>query len=367
MSNLKCGIAYLLAVLFRIIKNIMPTTALKHKCHLLKRNYSHVSQNYTFFTIPEYSKLKNISFNIYEIDSSKIYVIKNFYINYFNDCAYVHDGQKHILNESFPYNNQNKDLFKLEIIKNNKIKIKCIDKAINCAMNSGKNYWHFTYTMLPLIYAMEKSGYNGKYLLWDISFIKQLVELLGINSERLEFVKEGDAYQIKELHVIDDYCWASSKKPELLVEMKDKILSNIDLSDINKYPNRLYVRRLKPYTRVVKNETAVLGELEKYGFKAISPDDYSVIEQIKYFRSADIIICPHGACSTNALFMKPNAHFIECFGFNYVNPCMLQIIKPNNISYNMLVETGESINVAEQISDYNINMCLLDDTLYRYI
>ena len=326
-----------------------------------------MAQNYKFYNIPEYIQWKNKRISSYNINSSKINIINDFFINYFEDCSYIHDGNKHILNESFPYNNKITKIFKENIIKQDKIKTKYIDKAMNCAMNSGKNYWHFTYTMLPLIYDMEKHGYDGKYLVWDVSFIKQLIMLLGINLDRVEFVKQGDVYRVKELHVIDDYCWGSSKNPDLLIEMSHKILSNIDMSDINKYPKRLYIRRIPPYSRAIKNEAEVMEWLNKYDFHAIFPDDYSVAEQIKYFYAADIVVCPHGGCSTNALFMKRNSHFIESFGFNYVNPCMLDIIKINGISYNMLVERGEACDVADGSSDYNINMTLLEDTIYKYL
>lgn len=356
-----------MAIFFRCIKNILPTPELKYKCHVLKNHYIFLSKNYKFFTIPEYCKEHNIPERAYESEAGKIYVLNDFLIDFFADNPYVHDGKGNILNESFPYNNKVKHLFLEEYIKQDTNNIKYLEKAMYCAMKSGKNYWHFTFTVLDQIYAMEKKGFDGKYLLWNSPFIKQLVALLGVSRNRMEFVEEGDRYHIKELHIIEDYCWGSPKNPVLLYEMREKILSNIDMSDIVNYPKNLYIRRIRPYSRAVKNEAEVMEWLNKYNFQAIFPDDYSVAEQIKYFYAADIIICPHGGCSTNVLFMKRNSHFIESFGFNYVNPCMLDIIKINGMSYNMLVERGEACDVADASSDYNIDMKLLEDTIYKYL
>lgn len=345
----------------------MPTAALKHICHVKKNHFKYVSQNLKFYNIPEYSKKKNLAEISYSTEAGNIYIVKEFFIQFFPECPYIHDWNGNVLNESFPYNNTWSDLFKEKYITYDEKCIKYLDKAMYCALRSSQNYWHFVFTVLDQIYAMEKNGYDGKYILWNKSYIKELVMLLGINQERLVLVNENEVYKIKELHIIDNYCWASPKNPKLLLEMRAKILSNIDMSDIDKYPKHLYIRRIKPYARAVKNEAEVIEFLKKYKFSAIFPDDYSVSEQIKYFHAADIVVCPHGGCSTNALFMKPNSHFIECFGFNYINPCMLNIIKLCGIFYNMVVENGGVLSVSDQSSDYNINKLLLDDTLYKYL
>ncbi len=51
----------------------------------------------------------------------------------------------------------------------------------------------------------------------------------------------------------------------------------------------------------------------KNGYTVIVPEEYSVREQMDLFHNADIILCPHGANSTNFIYMREGAVFAEIF------------------------------------------------------
>ena len=67
--------------------------------------------------------------------------------------------------------------------------------------------------------------------------------------------------------------------------------------------------------------------------------------------------------------MRENTRFVECFGNYYITPCMLDIIRDNKMSYNMLVSytniEGKITDIIGRDEDYLVNLKLLKDTIYN--
>lgn len=335
-------------------------------CRYYKRHFRFLAQNYNFILVPEYYKSKSLPENSYNIQTGKVYILKDLYVSTFKSCSYIHDVNKNVLNECFPKNNIN-TVFSEAIIKHSPKKVIHIDKASNFALKWHDNYWHFTMTALDKIFLMLENGFDGKFFVYNKQYLRELLKLTGIPEERFIFVNPEEHYFVNELHVLDDALNDTVHK-ELVQNTRNKVLQNLDITDISKYPKRLYIRRLAPYKRLVSNEDEVLKYLKERGFEAIFPDDFSVEEQIKYFYAADIVVAPHGGCSTNALYMRSNTHFVELFGYDYINPCMLDVFKHNDMYYHMVVQNCafEEIHTTQD-SSYTVDLKLLDDILYKYI
>ena len=353
---------YILALFIKILMGIIPLKFVRAKLRTIKNNL--IANTYNFISIDDYANKRNIKFEQFQLGNNKVSLINNFYVSVFEDLSYIHDEDKNILAECASFKNP-KILAKKTIhIKPNEVKM--LDKAVVFALETEHNYWHFTFHCLDKVINLEESGFDGKYLIFDDFYIKELMKLIGISEDRLFPVHRNEVYKISKLYVIDDYFKTDYTA---LQKVKEKILSNIDLSDIEKYPKRLFVRRTKPYTRLIKNESEVIELLSKYGFDVIFPDDYSVEEQIKYFYAANIVVTPHGANSTNSLYMREHTRFIECFGNYYITPCMLDIIQANKMFYNMLVSSANVekrvTNVIGRHQDYLVNLNLLEDTVYN--
>lgn len=350
------------AFFIKIIINLVPDKDLKFKLRRVK-NYL-ISKTYRYIDIESYGQYKQIEIETNNLGNNKVSILNNFYVSVFEDLSYLHDEDKNILIECA--SRKEYKLFAKKTIHLNQSNLKTIDKAVVFALDTEHNYWHFTFHCLDKIINLEESGFDGKYLIFDDSYVKELMKLLGISRDRIIPVHRNELYKVSKLYVIDDFFKTDYKA---LQKVKEKILSNIDLSDLKKYPKRLFVRRIEPYKRVVENEAEVIELLKRYGFETIFPDNYSVEEQIKYFFAADIVAAPHGANSTNALYMRENSRFIEFFGFYYVTPCMLGVIKDNRMSYNMLVadgnDEGKPVAVIGRNENYNVNLTLLEDTIYN--
>jgi capsular polysaccharide biosynthesis protein len=77
-------------------------------------------------------------------------------------------------------------------------------------------------------------------------------------------------------------------------------------------PNKVYLRRGDVRRRLV-NETDLEKKLEKAGFVSGDPRRMKVSEQAGFLRSAKVIVSPHGAGLTNAVFAPPGALLFEIF------------------------------------------------------
>jgi capsular polysaccharide biosynthesis protein len=253
------------------------------------------------------------------------------------------------------------------IILNHKIseiKPKELDEVCFLLHLFSYNYWHFTFELLPIVVTMEENGYNGKYIVFDFPHINDFFNILKIDPERIIKISgnSGTNFIVKNIYMTTRYLEtrAIANALELYSEVRKRILENL-IPTGKSYPKRLYVRRIG--TRKVKNETEVIEHLRKYDFEVMVPEEHSVAEQIRFFHNADIIVTPHGANSTSAVFMRNGAYFIEAFSLNWQNPCVLLAIKLCNLHYTPLIESTRAVKasaIKASGEDFMIKLNLLE-------
>ena len=197
------------------------------------------------------------------------------------------------------------------------------------------NYWHFTYEVMPEVWCLEEAGYAGNYLLRWTPFAEELLGLAGIDLARVVWTRDLDVsttYQFERLvHVAPDADEIRSTAPALC-RMADAIIANLPETDAE-YPERVFLKRTGTRRLLGADET-----LARYGFVAIDPGKLSVTEQVRYLNHARIAVSPHGANSTNSLYMRPGTAFIETFPINYVAPLCIYTMAERGVAYLQTVE-----------------------------
>ncbi|MCL2438891.1 MAG: glycosyltransferase family 61 protein [Alphaproteobacteria bacterium] len=179
------------------------------------------------------------------------------------------------------------------------------------------NYHHCIYDHAVAIMELENLGYKGKYitLSYSFEFIKEFYRLL-LGPERIVEIACGQSIQVEELIVIGAvYFKPADLHGSHIAFVRDRILPKIPNLVDEKYPKRLYVKRIG--RRRISNELRIIEILKRYGFEVMTPEEHSVAEQIRYFHNADFVITPHGANSTNAIFMRPGTKFLELFSLTW--------------------------------------------------
>ena len=99
----------------------------------------------------------------------------------------------------------------------------------------------------------------------------------------------------------------------LLVKLRERALTAIKGMDVSHLPKRFWVTRdpSSPRARMMKNEEALVAELEKLGFQSILFENYSPLEQIALMANAEVMASHHGAAFANMLFAGPDTQVIE--------------------------------------------------------
>lgn len=232
------------------------------------------------------------------------------------------------------------------------------------------NYSHFLLEILPKIIMLEKNEYQGKYLLQKTKWAEEILNIIEVRPERILWIDDlPQTFLIKNNVCIEgsamrDVCnikqlseWASG--------MREKIMnSSVDGSE---YPKRIYVKRIGK--RRLEN---VDNLLHKYNFYEMIPENYSVLEQWRYFMSADVVLVPHGAASSNCIFLKENSSVIETFPKEWICTCFSEVYMQSKVRYHAVPENsaclGDKIycfgaNIESYIVDKNILELAIRDSI----
>jgi capsular polysaccharide biosynthesis protein len=76
--------------------------------------------------------------------------------------------------------------------------------------------------------------------------------------------------------------------------------------------------------------------LQYRGFVVVEPSEMSVEQQAECFRSADVIVAPHGAALTNLAFARRGTKIIEIFDPRFVNGCYALLSYVRDLDYHFV-------------------------------
>ena len=222
------------------------------------------------------------------------------------------------------------------------------------------NYFHFMTEILDKILIMESANYTGKYMLFLSSWAKEIVGLIGINPNRIIWIRKDEDEKIlliRRALVIEGFGVWLKKGIQTLNKYGQEM--NKLYGNIQGYPEKIYLKRVGK-RKLLNAEDLLI----KYGFFTVVPEKISLEEEIKYFANAQTVVIPHGAAMANVIFLRDRMNVIEIFPRNWVNLASLPIIESKNINYHMLVESGLGNSSKNgQTEDYSIDVNLLKLTL----
>lgn len=139
------------------------------------------------------------------------------------------------------------------------------------------------------------------------------------------------------------------------------------------YGSKLYISRAARGTRQPTDEDLLIEELTSRGFRCVSMETMTVLEQATLLASAEIVIAPHGAGLSNIAFCRQGTTVIEIFG-DYVVPCYWALSELSQLKYHaFFVQTRKIDNVQDedcgkqslsQRRQQNINLKVVDFIAY---
>jgi len=123
--------------------------------------------------------------------------------------------------------------------------------------------------------------------------------------------------------------------------------SQINLSDADKHPTRIFASRQGQGIRKIANYDEVERVFTEFNIKSIRPEDYSLEEQIKVFHNAEVIIGPFGANLTNIIF-STDATVLEIFPHDEIRPVFYVTANEHGHDYDFIVGEEPSSTPAHR-------------------
>lgn len=185
---------------------------------------------------------------------------------------------------------------------------------------SSFSFYHFLYEVLDKILIAEELAYNGKYMLFRTSYAEALIKLSGIEGERVIWIDENDSgklFLLKKAFNVEGFMLGSLKGLSRLNKFADDVVLKFGAS--GDYPRRIFITQDKA--------------APEPGFTAISPENYSPDEIMKFFFHADAVMSGDNQVIANALFMRRGSELIEKFPHNWGTLFLADVIASRGLKY----------------------------------
>lgn len=129
----------------------------------------------------------------------------------------------------------------------------------------------------------------------------------------------------------------------------------------------IYVSRRDSGARNLCNEDEIIALVKARGFEVLTLTGMPVIEQVRRFAEAAIVVGPHGAGLTNVIFCRPRTMFLELLPDFYVQWCMRRIASLVPVRYGCVIGRAESEAHTQQALNWRVDAdqvaAALDDML----
>ena len=181
---------------------------------------------------------------------------------------------------------------------------------------SQDSYFHWFCDVLPIVEAVRvmesNTGARVKFIvsrplsLWQ----QETLELVGVDLQDVVCWNDDSAY-VPRLVVasVRTDGWTCLPSIAALRWIRGQVISRT--SGGTPSPSLIYIRRVG--RRRVGNDDAVTRLMESRGIVPIELERMTVLEQVRLFQNARLIVASHGAGLTNMIF-SDNAQIIELFG-----------------------------------------------------
>lgn len=184
------------------------------------------------------------------------------------------------------------------------------------------NYYHFLMDALTKIGVLEQAPQVAAPELWyvptETRFHRELLDLFGIAAAQRVDATAHPHVQADCLVVPGPPAMTEKNPPWAVQFLRDRLLPHVDTSGPRR---RIYVTRgAAANNRAIVNEAAVLDLLGARGFEPVDPGAMSVVDQIRTFATAELIVSAHGAALTNLVFASPGAAVVELFPIGCLLP-----------------------------------------------
>lgn len=201
------------------------------------------------------------------------------------------------------------------------------------------NYFHWMFDVLPRLCLLREAGIPWgtvqHFLLGEtgLQFQAESLAILGIPPERCVPCAPSAHFLCEEL-LVPSLAGSTGHPPAWVCDfLRETFLAAEADAPSAGRGRKIYVSRAGARFRRVLNEEEVTRTLTAQGFEIVQLETLTVREQARLFAAADVVVAPHGAGCTNAVFCQPGTAFIEIFSPRYVLACYWAICSQRGLRY----------------------------------
>lgn len=206
----------------------------------------------------------------------------------------------------------------------------------------GSNYYHFITEEIPNLIKLSLYDPSLPIIInTNNKYIEELLDLLKFKIKN-PIIKNDPSilYKIKECYMTNVSLSGKPSRHELLFT-KNLLEENLFLTPESSSEIGIIIKRAEHERKIINHDEMVLYLRTKYPtiewIEFDSSAKLSVIETIKLFNRAKIIIGPHGAGLTNMLFAKKGITIIEIMPYSDPNECYHHLTNMLEHKYNCIV------------------------------
>lgn len=311
----------------------------------------------TIYTGKKFLKKKNFFINrlikFYEIDNARVFTNTN-HVSVIKDNKIIqgpslqieNNGLNSNINKNFSVNFGTPKFYK---------EYNCRVFSLLCGVDANNNYYHWFFDSLSRFFIFKKYykfNKNDFFLIHNLKhdFQIQSLKLLGIRN----IINSYNAKHIKAKKIIcinfvrqfnlSFQKWIINYLKKFLLKKNNKI---------NKKKIKIFIDRtgIEGSYRGIANRDEFINFLKTKNFIILDPSKLKFLDEIKIFKSADIVIGIYGAGLTNMIFCKKNTKVIEIKPY-YIKDNLYKDMAINcNLKYSLI--RSKIINKSETNRSYD--------------
>jgi hypothetical protein len=212
----------------------------------------------------------------------------------------------------------------------------------------GVEYFHLVLDVLPRLLFVERfDRLRGMPLIVQRGIThtqREALQILGIPPDRIiEF--NGYHWQVEQLYYM--HYDNTTLTPLHAQWLRERFAPHSITRS-----RRLYISREDARKRRIVNEADLVKELVRYGFEVVTLTGMSFADQARLFNEAEIIVGPHGAGFTNAVFAQPGTTLIELFSPSYILGTYWMLANACGHRYGFTVGTQHGEDIQADIGKF---------------
>ena len=239
--------------------------------------------------------------------------------------------------------------------------------AIINSVQAG-NYYHWMFDILPRLGLLQQSGLTADRFIVSATtgFQKDTLKLLGVSDDRLFSPDPSTHVRADELVIpsLSGPVFSMSPQQHACEYLRSAFLEK---GRYRKPHRAIYITRGDAAHRRVVNEAEICDDVAALGFEVVSLSGVPFSKQVEMFAEAKIIVGPHGAGFTNAVFCEPGTVLIEFMPTGRIIDCFERLARIGGLTYHCLVCAETDTGGGPVTNDHAVDRSSLRDVIARYV